>query len=597
MAKDRYPRSRNSRVHYTVRWSRMFVLLLIVAVVVIAAILLLRPKSGSPGKTPDPTKTTLPDGTVVDIIPETPTPTPSPTPAPPTPVDATKPDAFGLRTDLNVDGDNVSSYTRKDPVYFDEGEEYAAIEGIIAFRGNNYRAATSFGTPNVKNAKMEVMWNVVTASVPKGTGSGKWTGVGWTGQPLIVRWPAKTRAIMNINETKKAKDGLVEVIYAAEDGLVYFIDLEDGLLTRKTINVGNPFKGSGCLDPRGYPLLYLGTGDWTPAHSGRKEQRNAAYVYSLIDTTQIYAFGKEPDPFAQREFHAYDGNATINAAADTLIQPGENGILYTLKLNTQFNEAEGTISVAPTELVKLRYSTSRIRNGMDNNTYWRGMETSPVFWRNYCFFADNSGTLLCVNLNTMNVLWAQDLQDDTNSSPILEIENGKPYIYIAPSLHWTAKDDKGAVSISKVNAMTGEFVWQRPYDCYTVNSVSGGVQATGLLGKNSLSGLVYYAVARTPNKSDGVLVALNKSDGSEKWSFKMNNYTWASPVAVYGQDGTGYVIVGDSAGYLHLLDGLTGNVLDKVLLNEGTIEATPAVFGDMIVAGTRNGGIYGIKIS
>jgi outer membrane protein assembly factor BamB len=101
------------------------------------------------------------------------------------------------------------------------------------------------------------------------------------------------------------------------------------------------------------------------------------------------------------------------------------------------------------------------------------------------------------------------------------------------------------------------------------------------------------------------LVALNKKDGQKKWELPLDSYAWSSPVAVYGENGKGYVVLGEQSGRLHLVDGLTGDVLDTVRFTqkdkEGndigqTIEATPAIFGNMIVVGTRANRIYGVRI-
>ena len=63
----------------------------------------------------------------------------------------------------------------------------------------------------------------------------------------------------------------------------------------------------------------------------------------------------------------------------------------------------------------------------------------------------------------------------------------------------------------------------------------------------------------------------------------------------YDKDGNGYIIQGDSAGYLHLIDGKEGNIKSSVLLN-GNIESSPAVFNNVLVVATRNGTIYGVKV-
>ena len=49
---------------------------------------------------------------------------------------------------------------------------------------------------------------------------------------------------------KKKQEALTEVIYATEDGRIYFYELETGKATRDIIDCGITFKGAGALDPR-----------------------------------------------------------------------------------------------------------------------------------------------------------------------------------------------------------------------------------------------------------------------------------------------------------------------------------------------------------
>ena len=48
------------------------------------------------------------------------------------------------------------------------------------------------------------------------------------------------------------------------------------------------------------------------------------------------------------------------------------------------------------------------------------------------------------------------------------------------------------ISLYKLDAVTGEIVWERPYDVYTVDGVSGGVQSSPLLGRagSTMEGIV-----------------------------------------------------------------------------------------------------------
>ena len=64
---------------------------------------------------------------------------------------------------------------------------------------------------------------------------------------------------------------------------------------------------------------------------------------------------------------------------------------------------------------------------------------------------------------------------------------------------------------------------------------------------------------------------------------------------IYRWISNGYIIQGDSAGNLHILDGKTGQKLNSVTLN-ANIESSPAVFNNTLVVATRGGSIYGVKI-
>ncbi len=498
-------------------------------------------------------------------------------------VESTQPAAHGIRSELEVDGQIVEAYARAQPV-FAEDANYAQYAGIVTFRGDNYRSGAAYGTVKVQQKKLRIRWNTDTGRLKKGYGKGFWTGSGWTGQPLLVRWRLEEKKPMDIFGEKKEKEELTEVIYSTMDGNVYFFDLEDGRPTREVLRVGLPFKGAGAVHPS-LPLLHLGPGDAGP----EPEQYARAYLYSLVDSSKLLEYGGR-DPFAHRAFHGFDSSPLF--FGDYIFEPAENGILYTFKLNAE-TEENGSIHIRPEEFVKLRYTTAR----SGGKAYWLGMEDSAVLWKNYLYIADNGGTLLCIDVNTMRIVWAQDVADDTNGSPVFSIEEDVPYLYIGTSLHWKASKcfKLADVPIFKINALTGAYAWIRTYFCNTVAGISGGVQSTCVLGRNDISDLVIFSLARTPSVRKGLLVALDKKTGAEVWRCKLPGYAWSSPVAVYDETGRAYLLQGEYSGRLHLIDGRTGKKLDKLDLGSN-IEASPAVFGNRAVVGTRGMKIFGIEI-
>ena len=492
------------------------------------------------------------------------------------------PENFEMTWEIIVGDEIVESYTRENPIYFGDPEDYFALPGVATFRGNNYRNDPTYGTADIKKGQIEVLWN---------NGIGRfndWGGCAWTGQPLLVQWDEETKAIMNLFESKKAKKDLVEVIYATLDGRIHFYDLEDGTATRNSIYMGMNFKGAGAVDPRGYPLLYVGAGLYNNGKAPRM------YVISLIDGSILYQYGHN-DPYAARNWTAFDSSPLLHAETDTLIWPAECGLLYTITLNTQYDKEAGTISVEPDEPVRTRYSSWYSR---EQNRYL-GYESSVVAVENYLYLSENGGLFHCIDLNTMELVWAQDTRDDSNSSPLFEwSEDGSTgYIYTAPSLHWTTTGNSGTISIYKLNAKTGEVIWEYPVDCVRYDDIAGGVQSSPLVGRegSNIEDLVIYSISRTPTAYRGLLTAFNKETGEVVWEISTGNYAWSSPVALYNEDGKAYIFFSNHSGVIRLLDGATGEILDTVELKK-TVEASPVVFGNMLILGSREG-VYGIKIS
>ena len=391
---------------------------------------------------------------------------------------------------------------------------------------------------------------------------------------------------MNMYDWAKQQEQLVEVIYACMDGFIYFLELETGKETRDPLYLGYTFKGAGALDPRGYPLMYLGAGYDSNAGTSR------AYIINLLDCSVLTTFGND-DSFSLRGHLSYfDSSALVCSDADTLIYPGESGILYLIRLNTRYDETAGTLSIDP-EFVRWRYMSTRC----DGSTYWLGMEDSACVYKEYIFMCDNGGNLMCLNLNTLELVWVQDILDDSNGSPVLQIEDGHLFLYVSTSFHLGWRSNTTAtVPVWKIDAETGEIIWQTDYTCYSESGVSGGVQSTIALGRETLADQVYVTVARTGAMYDGVLACLDRTTGKINWEHKAY-YAWSSPLCLYNADGSGRVLYCTCGGKMYLLDGLTGEQLDVFDFGEDNIEASPAAFEGYVVVGTRNCKICGFSVT
>lgn len=505
-------------------------------------------------------------------------------------IESTNPDKYLSGWDIEVDGEILSDNTDYKAgdyigeISFDAGDNYTDLPGVFTFRGNNFRDTASYGKASVKDKTMESMWNVTTGALSYE--GAVWSGSGWTGQPLMRQWSREAKKHMNMYDWAKDKDQLVEVIYACMDGYVYFLDMETGEATRDSLNLGFAFKGAGALDPRGYPILYLGAGYDSDKGYAR------AYIISLLDCTILKEFGSV-DPFALRGTLSYfDSSALVEADTDTLIYPGENGVLYLMHLGTHYDEENGTLTMDFDKTVKWRYNSVRTTH----DKFWPGMETSAAIYEHYMYITDNGANLLCVDLNTLTPIWVQDILDDSNSTPVLSVENGRVYVYVSTSFHlgWRSNDTAN-VPIWKVDAETGEVIWKTEYECTSREGVSGGVQSTIANGKKELEDYIFVTVSMTHGGWGGDIVALNKKDGSKVWEKQMS-YTWSSPVCVYNESGKGHVIYGASDGVLYELDGKTGEMESTLKISDGNIEASPAIYNDTMIIGARAGRICGVKL-
>ena len=549
------------------------------ALLLILAVLLLWPRSNIAPEDPPvisatelPTEPAKPD---IPTVPPTEVPTEEPTepatepPFAPAFVSDTDPANWEIEWEIVVGDEDVSSFQRQDPISFEDGD-YFALPGVAGFHGGNYRTGANYGTANIVEGKITQLskTNVNSFIVDP-----DWAGCGWTGQPLVAQWDAETRAIMNLYDDKKEKDGLIEAIYAKLDGYIHFIDMEDGSATRDPVYIGSVFKGSGALDPRGYPILYLGAG------LSVSSAPQCIYAVSLIDGTILYKLSGAHDD-AHRYWYGFDGNPLVDAETDTLIWGGENALIYTIKLNTQYDKAAGTLTMAPDDPIVSIYTSNYSRGNR-----FSGYESSLVAADQYLFIGDNSGLMQCVDVNTMELKWVQDLQDDINATPLLEwISEEECYLYAAPSVDY----NDGNISVYKLNALTGEILWSYDAKCVDDPAFPGGVMGSPLMGQQgtNMDGMVIFCIGRTPKYRSAQIIAFDKETGDILWQQEAGNNVWSSPVALYTEDGKGYIFLADISGTCYLLSGENGEILDTLELKR-TIESSPVAFGNKVLLGTR----------
>lgn len=80
-------------------------------------------------------------------------------------VKSTKPSKYMKMTQINVNGKTLSNnkkYRAKQEISFEQGSEYTAANGIVTFRGNNFRDNPVWGTADFAENKLKSDWTYQT---------------------------------------------------------------------------------------------------------------------------------------------------------------------------------------------------------------------------------------------------------------------------------------------------------------------------------------------------------------------------------------------------------------------------------------------------
>ena len=454
-----------------------------------------------------------------------------------------------------------------------EGSEdfYQDADGIFTFRGSPSRNPNFFGRLHSDSLHITVDWVFETAIDTTLTSHGRWGGgTGWTGQPLYIHWPDSI-----ISQFKRANDTLFsritpqELVVASLCGQIYFLDFRTGQETRPSIDTRNVLKGTPSIHPLLNGNLYVG-------HGVPKSGPFGHIVFDLYQHKQKQFFGK--DRSAWRRWGAYDSSPLV--LGGFLFRPGENGTLYKYLIEADTLRLQSTF----------RYSLSP-------HKYSYGIESSLAACRNYGYIADNMGNIICLNLNTLKPVWHYRNHDDTDATPVIDMEEGIPYLYTGCEV-----DRQGSAGYSyflKINGLTGEIIWEDTLRgrriFFNEKILDGGMYSSPLLGGGDCSDMIFSNFCTNTLSEKGCLVAFDKKDGSIRYKTQTKQYSWSSPVAFYNDQDEMFLFTGDAAGYGYLIKGKTGEIVASKRIGSN-FESSPIIVDDKIIIGSRGNKIFRISL-
>jgi len=522
------------------------------------------------------------------------------------------PNLMGFSTYIMSAGEEADAFEYEGLIRFPDAYDYSEIAGVLTYRGNNYRNASGYGDAKIETGQMRVLW---TRKMPEFELSGPSEG---TYQPLIVRWPADIMSAMDFRTAKKGLVQLTEVIFADKSGTIYFMDIDDGELTRTPIPTIAYSQGTPSLDPRGYPILYVGQ---TVQDDGDVNKSHYQYLFAinLISQKEVFRFGSSSvEPFSDNKWQGYGGSPLVYD--DHIIIEGESGVLYMFKMDAEFDMERARLAVNESpDLYKYKYE-NKVTGYRDDyinedgeyeaRMIDSGTTGSLVGYKNYVLFSDRSGYIQCIDMNHMALIYAVDI--DGNGDFTLSIEadededNGEENpgfaVYSGTRLAYAENTDNGDGYISeagttyfrRINGLTGKIEWENKYECTTSTDFRGGLTDACVLGENDCASLVYYGVVME-GTTGTKLYAVNKSDGKVAWIKEIPALSASVPSVVYNKDGKGYIVFCDANGYARLFDGLTGDEVSTLIL-EASVDGSPAVYGNKVVVHLANDSLVCIKV-
>lgn len=460
------------------------------------------------------------------------------------------------------------------PEDVDEVRWGADVDGLLRFRGN---LTHTFHGRGPLPADPEIAWRHperpmciterTTRQVTDEDGETRqvvderqWCGTGWTGQPVIA----------------PRDDGGTEVIIGGFDGLVYFLDGDTGAQLREPFRTGFQIKGTGALDPDGYPIYYTGS----------RDGRMRAIALDREPVEELWGIDAHPQRVWNND---WDGSPAI--VDDMMLVGGEDSWFYAIELNRSYGP-DGLVRVEPEVLVEHPGFDDELFRAIGDRNVSIENSVAVDLERDRVAFANSGGRVHVLALSALRegrveVLLDVWLGDDIDASIVIDPDDGALYVAIELQRFLSRADEVGQVVRLDVDRPHDPIRWGVAVPPRRAGE-DGGSWATPALH----DGLLYVVT------HPGDLLVLDTETGDEVFRDDLGWHSWSSPVIVDDGDGGHQLLVATCTDpHLRAYD-LANPRRPRELWRlplPGCIESTPAVWDGQIWVGSRDGYFYGIR--
>jgi len=198
----------------------------------------------------------------------------------------------------------------------------------------------------------------------------------------------------------------------------------------------------------------------------------------------------------------------------------------------------------------------------------RGL-SSPTSANGGVLFGEESGKLTVLIAENGYMAWSAEVATAKGASEferLVDVDT-KPVVVGAFAYAIAYNGNLAAVDVR-----SGNVVWKREYSSYRDLSIEANV---------------IYVV-----DSDGIIYALDKDSGIERWSQSGLRGWYLTAPTVAGN----YLAVGDQEGNLHWLDKQTGDLVSRESFDSSGFYVEPVVAEDKLIVVTRDGEVSAVKI-
>jgi len=430
--------------------------------------------------------------------------------------------------------------------------------------------------------KLDIIWKKFLGSgytvVSREEGKVKWSGCGWTGQPLLVMEDGKYYLIQG------AYDHNLKKIDASNGTIIWEYEYDDVLKGTGTI-WSNKYAGNF-----GKSLIIL--------QGSRRGVANSLYSDKIPSFRAVsYFYGVEYWRLDVKRTSSYsrDVDASALILNDTVYIGLENAIFTVLNPNP-----DSVLKKNGMEQPKI-YQESNLYNNKDITKHRGNLvtESSPCLLNGRIYITAGSGHVYGYNLKTKKIDWDFFIGSDIDGSPVVTQDS-----CILVTVEKQYIEGKGGVFKLDPSKIESEaVVWYFPTNNVTLAEWKGGVIGSASINDRTRPENHPFLAAFIG--IDGYLYVVNHKEIDEKKGkvYGPNNKKkYPTPKLVFkkriGGSISTPIIVGNklvAAGYggIHLFKfDEKGNfeLLDKKY--PGVFEATPIVWDGKIYVGSRNGYLY-----